>query len=891
MKNKNFVNLNVNPCKMCMPMGAVMAFKGLENSMIILHGSQGCSTYIRRHMAGHYNEPIDVASSSLSEEGTVYGGEANLKKGLENMIELYNPSIIGVATTCLAETIGEDINRITQDFKRDRKDDIKIIPIPTPGYGGTQFEGFYSAIKSVIKNIECDDRKNNSINIISGPLNPGDIRNIKSILKDFDIEYTLIPDVSETLDAPYKKEYKKIPEGGTKIEDIKKMAGAIATIEFGVTVPNEISPGQYLLEEFNVPLYKCPYPIGIRNTDILLDTLSKITGKKIPERLLQERGRYLDAMIDSHKYNGEGRAIIFGDPELSYAVGKLCMENGIKTLLISTGSQNKLLIDLFENEKEKPLVIDDTDFDTIQEYAVKLNSNLAIGNSDGKVITERTGIPLVRVGFPIHDRVGGQRSVITGYNGSMMFLDSITNTLLEKKYEKYRQNIMKQYYNGESKKEIENKLDDLTNKEAVDNSSKDNKKIASIKEKTMSHPCFSGGACKIARMHIPVAPSCNIKCNYCNRKYDCMNESRPGVTSEVLTPEGARDKFLEVRKKLGNLKVIGVAGPGDALANFENTMKSIELIQKEDSEVIFCLSTNGLMLPYYADRIIKAGITHVTVTINAVDPAIGAKIYKEVIFEGEKFTGEKGAEILIRNQLSGLSYLAAKGIVCKVNVVMIKGINEDHIEEVIKKVKELGAFISNIMPLIPAKGSNFENMPQTSNKELQEMRKKCEAYLKQMYHCKQCRADAIGVLGNDISSQFSKGGCSEVKENKEICKDKEYTFALATDSGTMVDRHFGHVEEFHIYKVINCQSRFIEKRKIEKYCNGASECEDEKSKIDRIIETISDCDAVLALRIGYNPQKILESKGIKVIQTCGSISEAINFALSKLENSNVKTVI
>lgn len=926
MKNRNFVDLNVNPCKMCMPMGAVMALKGIENSMIILHGSQGCSTYIRRHMAGHYNEPIDVASSSLNEEGTVYGGEANLKKGLRNIIKLYNPSLIGVATTCLAETIGEDIKRITEDFLREEsitsEDGLVIVPIPTPGYGGTHSEGYYMALTSVVKQLAEDTTPNGKVNIIASNLNPGDIRNIKSILKDFGIEYVLLPDVSDTLDAPYKKEYKKIPDGGTKVDDIEKMAGAAATIEMGMTVPGKMSPGQYLEDKFNVPLYKCPVPIGIKNTDAFIKIISQIAGKEIPQSIKEQRGRLIDAMIDSHKFNGEGRAVVFGDPELSYAVGSLCMENGIKPVLISTGSQNNILKELLEKEgsREETIVIDDTDFDTIRDYAVRLKANVLIGNSDGKVITEKEGIPLVRIGFPIHDRVGGQRNNITGYNGSMKFLDDITNTLLENKYEKYRSSMLYKYYETQEDKKFDEGFvnlhkpindigsekqvnivisgEDISSEESIKNVSSEKStnntgsgklinRGADIDEKTLSHPCFSGGACKNARMHIPVAPSCNIQCNYCNRKFDCVNESRPGVTSEVLTPAEARDKFLAVREKLSNLKVVGIAGPGDALANFEDTIESIKLIKKEDQDITFCLSTNGLMLPYYADDIIEAGVTHITVTINAIAPSIAARIYRGITFRGKRLEGEKGVELLIRNQLTGLEYMAKQGVVCKVNIVMIKGINDEHIEEVVKRVRECGAFITNIMPLIPAEGSAFSHLPQTSNKEISDMRKRCGVHIQQMYHCKQCRADAIGLLSEDVSAQFRQTGCLKEKSDDQSNKIKTYgkegyTFAVATASGMLVDRHFGHVEEFYIYKYTDSAIKFVERRSVAKYCSGP-ECDSGESNIDRIIGAISDCNGVIVLRIGHSPQKELELKGIKVIQTCETIENAIRYALHRVD--------
>jgi nitrogenase molybdenum-iron protein NifN len=453
MKNRNFVNLNINPCKMCMPMGAAIAFKGIESTVVFLHGSQGCSTYIRRHMAGHFNEPIDIASSSLNEKETVYGGAANLKKGLKNVLRVYEPKMVGIATTCLAETIGEDIERITKEFEEEEEvGEPLLVSVSTPGYGGTEYDGFYFAIKKVIQKITKDAAPNGKINIIAGNLTPGDIRRIKEILALFEIKYTLLPDISNSLDGPFLKEYKKLSAEGTKIKDIENMAGATATIEMGMLVSDFASPGKFLEETFGVPLYRCPLPIGLSNTDEFLRLIKEISHKPIPQKLEEERGRMLDGMIDSHKYNGEGRAAIFGEPDIVYAVGKLCIENGILPVLISTGAKTTklktLLSEDMENLEEECVVIDDTDFETIQSYVRKLDVNILIGNSDGKFITEQDGVPLVRMGFPIHDRIGAQRKVFVGYEGSMTFLDEITNTLIEQKYSKYREDIYRNYYEG-----------------------------------------------------------------------------------------------------------------------------------------------------------------------------------------------------------------------------------------------------------------------------------------------------------------------------------------------------------------------------------------------------------------------------------------------------------
>ncbi len=407
----------------------------------------------------------------------------------------------------------------------------------------------------------------------------------------------------------------------------------------------------------------------------------------------------------------------------------------------------------------------------------------------------------------------------------------------------------------------------------------DKKSNPAIEEKTKNHPCYSGG-CQNARMHIPVAPACNISCNYCNRKFDCVNESRPGVTSEVLNPQQSLEKFLKVKSRLKNLKVVGIAGPGDALANFENTKRTLELIREVDPEVTFCLSTNGLMLPYHVTDLVNLGVTHVTVTLNTIDTEIGAKIYREVNFMGKKYTGEEAAEILLENQLKGIELLVASGIVCKINIVMIKNINDRHIEEVIKKVKELGVFISNIMPLIPASGSAFEYMPLTSNKELTELRKKCEVHLKQMYHCKQCRADAIGELGYDCSQEFREVKPAEEYSNLPILEET-HRFAVASRDGKRIDEHFGHAKEFFIYELERGRVYLLEKRKVDLYCEGPEECGNEEEKLGNIINTIEDCDYILVSRIGHYPEGILKGKGKKVIQTLGYIDEEIHKAAIK----------
>ncbi len=697
------------------------------------------------------------------------------------------------------------------------------------------------------------------------------------------MEYTILPDVSNTLDAPHEKGYKRIPDGGTKIKDIASMGGAIGTIEMGITLQDEESPGVYLRDTFGVPLYRCGIPIGIRNTDEFISAISKLSGIPVPSSFKTERGRYLDAMIDSHKYNGEVKAILYGEPELVLAVTKICAENGITLKLVALGTKNKIFKNIvkheLENQEEEAIIIDDTDFETIEKHAKILDVNLIIGNSDGRRMAKRMGLKMVRIGFPIHDRVGAQRQVITGYNGSSFLIDNIANTILEENESNFRKKSYDRYFAPEKgEKETMETTIELKTEDKVTNTNED---------KTCTHPCYGDNAHQFARMHIPVAPKCNISCNYCVRKYDCLNESRPGVTSEVLTPEQALTKFKLVKSKMKNLTVLGIAGPGDALANFEEVKKSIELIKAEDPNITFCLSTNGLMLPFYAIQLVELGVSHITVTINSVDKKIGAKVYKEVNYLGKRYVGEEAAEILMNNQLTGLKYLCSKGIICKVNTVMIKGINDDHIVDVIKKVKECGVYITNIMQMIPVKGSGFENLPMVSNQELNEMRKKSEKHVKQMYHCKQCRADAIGTLTQDQSIDFRNEGCgsdcmdcpTEIKER--LHKIKTLKFAISSKSGINIDQHFGHAKEFHIYDYDGENIKYLEKRNVDQYCNGATECEEDK--IGKILKTIDGCNVVLTLRAGIEPIKKLQEKGIRVIQMYDTINAGIIRAAKEIQ--------
>ena len=403
-------------------------------------------------------------------------------------------------------------------------------------------------------------------------------------------------------------------------------------------------------------------------------------------------------------------------------------------------------------------------------------------------------------------------------------------------------------------------------------------------ERTAKHPCFSADAhTRYARMHLPVAPACNIQCNYCTRKFDCVHESRPGVSSEILTPQLALTKFRWVKEKIDNLSVVGIAGPGDALANWPETKASIQLIKSIQPDVIFCLSTNGLLLPEYAQEIIELGIQHVTVTCNAVDPGVGAKLYQYITYQGKRLTGITAAQILLENQIKGIRCLAEHGVMVKVNIVMVNGVNAEHIPAVVKTVKSLGAFITNIMPLIPAPGSVFENLPQTSMPEINAMRNQCELEMKQMRHCKQCRADAIGLLGQDRSQEFRmcSPACQSASPRPDYQK-KPLKVAVASKCGNLIDLHFGHASQFHIYQGDGQEFTLLEIRQVGKYCMGPVECITAENRRNQVLTALEDCNAVLSMRIGNQAKERLHQSGVLSVESCDSVENGLRYAAEKL---------
>ncbi|MEI2384403.1 nitrogenase cofactor biosynthesis protein NifB [Breoghania sp. JC706] len=416
-----------------------------------------------------------------------------------------------------------------------------------------------------------------------------------------------------------------------------------------------------------------------------------------------------------------------------------------------------------------------------------------------------------------------------------------------------------------------------------------------IWEKVKNHPCYSEEAHHhYARMHVAVAPACNIQCNYCNRKYDCANESRPGVVSERLTPEQAAKKVVAVASTIPQMTVLGIAGPGDPLANPAKTFKTFELISQTAPDIKLCLSTNGLTLPDHIDEIAKYNVDHVTITINMVDPEVGAQIYPWIFYKHKRYTGVEAAKILSERQLQGLEMLTERGILCKINSVMIPGINDHHLVEVNKAVKSRGAFLHNIMPLISAPehgtvfGLNGQRGP--SAQELKALQDNCEGEMNMMRHCRQCRADAVGLLGEDRSAEFTTDKIMEMEVDYDLSTRQAYQakveeerqakvaarqeeletlagqtsdikvlVAVATKGSGLINEHFGHAKEFQIYELSTAGAKFVGHRRVDLYCQGGFGDED---ALETVIRAINDCHAVFVAKIGGCPKADLKAQGI-----------------------------
>ena len=418
-------SITINPAKICQPIGAMYALFGFHASVPLVHGSQGCAAYPMRMFNRHFREPVQVAVTALGEDAAVFGGKDNLITSINNVIKRRHPDLIGVVTTCLSETIGDDIDGIIMegDFT-----ESKVVPIHTPSYVGSHVTGYDNALKALVASVCEESEANEDINIIPGMVNPGDILEIGRLLDLLGVRHTILSDNYETFEAPLLLPKPKFPDGGTTVDELMRSANAVGVIslcEHAGGSAAALMAGKYKMKSDTV----CP--IGVSNTDWFIDSICNIMGLDIPDSIERDRGRLLDAMADVHQTNYGKKAAIFGDPDISIAISEFVMELGMDPVVIASSTASRKFSGKAK-DKTSGEILNGGDLYELHRAVRDSEADVLFGNTKCKQIADDEDIAFIRVGFPVYDRVGYHRYGIMGYQGGIYLSDLITNSILEK---------------------------------------------------------------------------------------------------------------------------------------------------------------------------------------------------------------------------------------------------------------------------------------------------------------------------------------------------------------------------------------------------------------------------------------------------------------------------
>jgi len=440
-KEKNFARkaLTINPAKACQPLGAVLCASGFQDTLPFVHGSQGCVAYFRSHFSRHFKEPVAAVSTSMTEDAAVYGGLSNMIEGLENAYALYKPKMIAVSTTCMAEVIGDDLNAFIKKAKEQGAIPSEL-PVPfahTPSFVGSHITGYDNMLKGILSYLTAGAKKrpNGKINIIPGfDTYTGNIREIKRLLNLMNVRYTVLADISDVMDSPNTGEYRLYP-GGTPLDEAVDSINAIATV--AIQRYSTVKTGEFIKEVWGQEFIALPMPIGISNTDRFLETISKITGRAIPQEIEDERGRAVDAMIDSHPYVHGKRFALVGDPDLLLGLISFLMEmGGMPVHIVCTNGDKNFEVEAYTLLSKSPFgregkVYIGKDMWHLRSLLFTEPVDFLIGNSYAKFLWRDTGTPLIRIGFPLFDRHHLHRYPIIGYQGAINLVNWIVNTILD----------------------------------------------------------------------------------------------------------------------------------------------------------------------------------------------------------------------------------------------------------------------------------------------------------------------------------------------------------------------------------------------------------------------------------------------------------------------------
>ncbi len=430
-------SVTINPAKTCQPVGAMYAALGIHGCLPHSHGSQGCCAYHRSVLTRHYKEPISAATSSFTEGASVFGGQANLVQAFNNIFSVYDPEVVAVHTTCLSETIGDDLPQIRKKaFEEGKIPEGKyVICASTPSYVGSHVTGFSNMVKAMVEFSESTGKKNGKVNIIPGWVEPCDMEEIKRITSLLGLSCIVFPDTSGVLNAPLTGEYKMFPDGGTTMEELKATGDAVGTLALGEWCSGDAA--RRLDKEHKVPCTVLDMPFGLQATDRFVDALRKIGGVHVPEELVVERGQLVDLISDMHQYFYGKKIALAGDPDQVIAMTEFLVSIDMKPVHIVTGTPGKKF------EKRIREITADMDCEVnvrakgdlflLHQWIKNEPVDLLICNTYGKYIARDEDIPLVRWGFPILDRQGHQYFSTIGYRGGLRLLEKMLNALLDRK--------------------------------------------------------------------------------------------------------------------------------------------------------------------------------------------------------------------------------------------------------------------------------------------------------------------------------------------------------------------------------------------------------------------------------------------------------------------------
>lgn len=429
--------MTVNPAKTCQPIGAMYAALGIHNCLPHSHGSQGCCAYHRSALTRHYKEPVMAGTSSFTEGASVFGGQANLLQAIDNIFTIYEPDVIAVHTTCLSETIGDDIVQIAAKAKDDGKVPTGkyVIHANTPSYVGSHVTGFANMTKAMVDYFaQSTGQREDVVNIVPGYVEPCDMQEIRRLANEMGVRTIMFPDTSNVLNGPQTGRYQMFPNGGVTIEQLITAGDSRGTIALGRLASG---PAARALDgKCKVPCEIIELPIGLRQTDLFVDALRKIAGVNVPDSINVERGQLLDIMTDMHQYFYRKKVGLVGDPDQLIALTEFLVSIDMWPIHIVTGTPGKKFEKrIKEITAEVPHEVNvrvGGDMLLFHQWVKNESVDLLMGNTYLKYIARDEDIPLVRFGFPILDRVGHSYFPTVGYRGGLRLLEKILDALLDR---------------------------------------------------------------------------------------------------------------------------------------------------------------------------------------------------------------------------------------------------------------------------------------------------------------------------------------------------------------------------------------------------------------------------------------------------------------------------